>query len=248
MVSKKIWMYWEDKPGSSRPAYIDLSLETIKRHAGNYELIVLNEKTVKEYIKIPSIVRRFSEIAHRADYIRFNLLYQYGGVWLDSDLILMRNIEDAIEPFVEKYDFVGYGREYGKPSIGFMGSQKGCQLLGLHLKEINKVLRRRQWSYLPFRKVTLGWNELGYDYLWDIASRCDYYHHERSMFAPTVWSDWEVFSRTDMNVDEYLHHSPYAVMLYNKMMFEGFKDLSREQIIQGDTLLSKLFRKSLNVA
>ncbi len=239
-------MYWEDSPGCSRPPYLDLALETIKRHSGSYEVVLLNDKSVRDYIKIPNILKRFTEIAHKADYIRFNLLYEYGGVWLDIDSILLRNIEEAVDPFIANYDYIGYGREYGKPSMGFMACQKGCKLLEMHIDEVDRVLHQKRWKRLPFSMVKLGWSELGYDILWNIANRCDYYHHERKMFAPTVWSEWEFFYRTDVNIDEYLSHNPFAVVLYNKMMFDKFKDVSIEEIINGDTLLSKLFRRGMN--
>jgi hypothetical protein len=245
MIARKIWMYWENKPGHSRPPYLDLALETIKYHSGSYEIVLLDEQTVRDYLKIPRIVKRFAENAHKADYIRFNLLYQYGGVWLDCDLILLRNIEAAIEPFIANYDYIGYGREYGKPSISFMACQKGCQLLEMSLEEIDKFLLRKRWKHLPFNQVALGWNELGYDILWKFTNRYKYYHHERRMFAPTVWSDWKYFKRTDVDIDEYLSHNPFAVHFYNKMMFDEFKDVSIDKILNGDTLLSKLFRRSM---
>ena len=33
----------------------------------------------------------------KADYIRYSLLYKYGGIWLDSDVIVFRNLDDLIE-------------------------------------------------------------------------------------------------------------------------------------------------------
>jgi len=245
MIAKKLWLYWENKPGCRRPPYLDLALETIKHHSGSYETVLLNGESVRDYIKIPSIVKRLSEKAHKADYIRFNLLYQYGGVWLDSDTILLRNIDEAIEPFIEKYDYIGYGREQGKPSIGFMASKQGCKLLEMHLTEVARVLRRKFWKQVPLFPVKLGWSEIGYDILWKIANKYDYYHHERNMFAPTGWSDWKYFFRTDVNIEKYLSHNPYAVVLYNKMMYDSLKNLSIQDIINGDTLLSRLFKRGL---
>ena len=248
MTAKKIWLYWENKPGCSRPPYLDLALETINRHSEDYEVILLNERSIRDYIKIPNVVEKFSEIAHKADYIRFNLLYQYGGVWLDSDSILLRNIGEAIEPFIANHDYIGYGREQGKPSIGFMASKKGCKLLGMHLEEVDRFLRRKLWKQMPLSTVKLGWSEIGYDILWKLANKYDYYHHERNMFAPTVWSDWKYFFKTDVNIEEYLSHNPFAVVLYNKMMFDSLKDLSIQEIMNGKTLLAKLFQKGMNPA
>ena len=89
---KKIWMYWENKKGYKKPAYLDLALETIKKNSGDYELVLLDEKSVESYITLSPFVKRISAIVQRSDIIRFNLLNKYGGIWLDSDMILLRDI------------------------------------------------------------------------------------------------------------------------------------------------------------
>ena len=95
--TKLIWMYWENRPFTKKPAYLELCLDSIKRHKGDYELVLLDERSVKDYIEIPAKVRQFEHIAHRADYIRFHLLHRYGGVWLDADVILIQDIDDVSE-------------------------------------------------------------------------------------------------------------------------------------------------------
>lgn len=240
-------MYWQNKPGYSHPPYLELALETIKRNSGKYEVLVLDEKSVEEYIEIPKSVKRLKHLAHKADYIRFQLLYNYGGIWLDSDMILLRNIEDAVEPYIQKYDFISCGIEHLKPSIWFMASQKGCKMLKEQLDGVDEVLRAEIRRNLPFIKIKLRWGQVGYEILWDITGKYDYYCHEFKMFAPTIWSEWETFNRTDVDVDDYLSHNPFGVTLYNNFMFKTYKDLTREKILEGNTLLSKLFRRALNI-
>jgi mannosyltransferase OCH1-like enzyme len=246
MFTKKIWMYWENRPNCKRPPYLDLAFETIKHYSGNYDVVLLNEESVKNFIRIPGVVSRFSEIAHKADYIRFNLLYKYGGVWLDSDIILLRNIEEAIEPYIENYDYIGYGETYGKPLVGFMACQKGCKLLEKQIKSVDTVLHKKQKQQPLPGRIELRWTEIGAEILWNIADNYEYYHHENCMLAPTHWQDWEIFNREDIDIDKYLSHNPFAVMLYNQMMFESFENVSIEEIIDGNTLLSNLFKKALN--
>jgi len=247
MITKKIWIYWENRPNCQRPPYLDLALETIKRHSGSYDVILLNEESVKDFIRVPDIVSRFSEIAHKADYIRFHLLYKYGGVWLDSDIVLLRNIEEAIEPYIENYDYIGYGETYGEPLVGFMACQKGCKLLEKQIQSIDTVLRKKQKQPPLPEKIELRWTEISEEILWNIAENYDYYHHENGMLAPTEWYDWEFFNRTDVDIDKYLSHNPFAVMLYNQMMFDSFENVSIDEIINGSTLLSHLFKKALDM-
>ena len=114
-MNKTIWMYWESKEGIIKPAYLELCLETIIKHSPSYKVIVLNEKTVYDYLpNLRNDLNKIEEIAHRADYIRANVIYEYGGIWLDSDVILLKEIN--IEPYLDKYEYVGSSIEYGKPS------------------------------------------------------------------------------------------------------------------------------------
>lgn len=242
---RRIWMYWENRPFSRKPPYLELCLETIERHRGDYEIFLLNEKTVREYIDVPKKVQQLEEIAHKADYIRFHLLERYGGVWLDADIILLRNIAESIEPFISDNDFVGYGREYGKPSINFMACRPHCRLMKSQVDAISETLDQKRKKFFK-RKIKLQWTAIGHDLLWDFAKDYSYYHHEMKSVAPVFWSDWEVFFRRDISVESYLSENPYMFMLYNDFMYKPLKDLSAQNILEDDMLISKIFRYALH--
>jgi Capsular polysaccharide synthesis protein len=241
----RIWLYWENRPGSEMPAYIDLAIQTVKAHAGSYEMTLLNEKTIGDYIQLPNHFRRIKQLAHKADYIRAQLLHLYGGIWLDSDIIVLRNLETAVQPYIKDYDFVGYGREYGKPSIGFMACRRQCRLMQLWAERVERVVNQR--NSMGQRRSNFRWTEMSFDILWPIASGYAYQHHEREMFAPVFWSDWQLFASADVQLDQVIGHNPFAVMLYNQCMFDVYEKVAARDILKGDTLLSKLFRLALHI-
>jgi len=239
-MNKTIWMYWENRKGSTKPAYLDLCLETIIKHSPHYDVIVLNEKTVFDYL--PSLrndLYKLKEIAHRADYIRASIVYEYGGIWLDSDVILLNEIDTM---YLDKYGYVGCGIEYGKPSIWFFGAWRHSAILREWIHQMNIKLAKklhRKW------RRSFKWTELGYDILWKLFKGYDYYNIDFKKFAPIIWSKWEDFFRDDISLDSIIEKDTIAVMLYNKFMFEPLKDTSRTELLNGNTLLSKLFRFSL---
>jgi hypothetical protein len=63
--------------------------------------------------------------------------------------------------------------------------------------------------------------------------------------APIFWKDWEEFLAPASNLERLLEHDPYMVMLYNDFMHQPLKRKSRSEILNGDSLLSLLFRHSL---
>ncbi|MDZ7860062.1 MAG: capsular polysaccharide synthesis protein [Candidatus Krumholzibacteriota bacterium] len=286
-MNKTIWMYWENNKGSEKPAYLDLCLETIIKHSPDYKIIVLNEKTVYEYL--PNLRRdldKLEEIAQKADYIRAKIIYKYGGIWLDSDVILLKKIN--IEQYLEKYEYVGYGIEYGKPSIGFFGAVKYCSVLKewielmdmklneklyqknkpafkqnkykyiyktidivnlFNLKKLRDLSSKMKLRYnMKVEKLnSIKWSEFGYSILWKLFEGYEYHNIEFNKFAPIVWNSWEKFFITDINLDSIVEKDTVAVMLYNKFMFEPLKNIDREELLNKNILLSKIFKLSLGL-
>lgn len=97
-----------------------------------------------------------------------------------------------------------------------------------------------------------GWSELGYDILWKLFKRYkffrryDYYHYDFEQFAPIIWNKWNLFFEEDIDPKDIINNDTIAIMLYNKYMFEPLKELNREEILESNTLLGKLFKFSLS--
>jgi hypothetical protein len=247
-MNRTIWMYWEDRKGTHKPAYLDLCLETIRRNSPSYDVVVLNEKTVLE--RLPDLRRdifRTREIAHRADYIRARIVFEYGGVWLDSDMVLLREID--VEKPLADYDFAGCSFEYGKPSIWFFAANKGADILRRWIRGMDEVLdRKRRNPVRLVRPYRFKWQELGYDILWKLFQGYDYYNFDFKRFAPIVWDDWRRFFDENASCEEIIGAETIAVMLYNKFMYEPLKDATREEVLASGTLLGKILRYGLEGA
>lgn len=79
-----IWLQGE----KNAPGIVQASLKSI-RHNCTQELVVLDEKSIAEWISLPGYIMdkwKSGKIrpAHFADICRVELLYRYGGVWLDA--------------------------------------------------------------------------------------------------------------------------------------------------------------------
>ena len=75
-----------------------LCVESIKRNAGNHEVILLDKHNVQDYIDIPvqaleMLDKNVLKLAHLSDFIRLSLLYKYGGIWLDATVLLTDEIK-----------------------------------------------------------------------------------------------------------------------------------------------------------
>ena len=107
-LENKIWMLWLQGEENA-PNIVKASINSVRKHANGREVIVLNKDTVKKYTKLPDYVwKKFEEgkmtAAFLSDMIRLDLLYRYGGTWIDATVLLEDKIPHGrfINFFCEK--------------------------------------------------------------------------------------------------------------------------------------------------
>lgn len=122
MIPKKIHYCWFG--GKPLPDEAKQYIESWKKYCTDYEIIEWNESNFD--INCCCYVREAFEAkkwAFVSDYARFYVLYKYGGVYFDTDVEMIRSINDI----VEKGAFMGI--EAGKdilvnPGLG-IGAESG---------------------------------------------------------------------------------------------------------------------------
>jgi hypothetical protein len=99
--SDYVWsMWWQN----DIPEIIQICLDSIKKFYPN--LIIITKDNVSEYIDIPDYILQKLDsniiaFPQFSDYIRVCLLDKYGGMWLDSSLLMF----NEIPKFITKQDF-----------------------------------------------------------------------------------------------------------------------------------------------
>ncbi|MDR1156446.1 MAG: capsular polysaccharide synthesis protein [Bacteroidales bacterium] len=102
LIGKKIfWQYWHQGIDENTSKMVVACLHSVKKHSGEYEIILLTDKTVWDYIELPDFVfEKFGkngfDFAKLADLVRLYLLSAYGGVWLDATIYLTAPIDGRI--------------------------------------------------------------------------------------------------------------------------------------------------------
>lgn len=87
-LKNKIWICWWQGLDNA-PEIVKACVASIKRNAGQYEVICITDDNYTDYVTFPSWVekKREKNIISRtiySDLLRFNLLSTYGGIWIDS--------------------------------------------------------------------------------------------------------------------------------------------------------------------
>lgn len=89
VIPKKIWMYWEGELSG----FVEQCVEQVKKTNPDYEVNFLTQDTVKSFCDID--FGRFPKATpqQKADLLRFELIYQYGGIWLDASTIVYESLD-----------------------------------------------------------------------------------------------------------------------------------------------------------
>lgn len=198
-----IWLQGEDKA----PALVKACFRSIRKHC-KQELIVLDEKTLFDYISLPQvIVEKYKKgkikPAHFADICRVELLYEHGGFWLDSTDFATGPIPD----WIVEQDFFVYmaGQVVGSP-YSYMQ---------------NCFIRARKGAYL-----LAAWRAMMLDF-WIHEDHCfDYFMHQL-MFKTLVQNDPRAIKYFEKmpHVDQDPTHAVWWSIVdkpYDKKLFDKY--------------------------
>lgn len=152
---KYIWTAWL-QGFEDMPQVVQKCIESFKKNAGDYEVKVITLNNIYEYIDInPKLKSEFMKgnikPAHFTDYIRMKLLKEYGGVWLDATLFMVKPLDDNIwnpklQLWNRVYDVTDEKSEYiAIPFVeefnnGFLVGKKGATFYQFALEITEKVL------------------------------------------------------------------------------------------------------------
>ena len=136
-----IWLQGE----SSAPGLVKSCLESIRRNAG-CEVIVLDKDSIFDWISLPErIVNLWKDgrmkAAHFVDICRIELLYQYGGVWMDATDYLPAPLPE----WLWKVDFFVY--DAGDTLKGSYAFIQNCFIRGAKGAYLLKVWMEAVFSY-----------------------------------------------------------------------------------------------------
>lgn len=95
---KYIWVFWA-QGYDSMPDLVSKCIETVKKNSGNAQVILLTAENFEKYATLPEwIVDKFRSgiisPMYFSDALRFNLLKNHGGLWLDATDFVIDEITD----------------------------------------------------------------------------------------------------------------------------------------------------------
>lgn len=120
MIPKILHLCWLS--GDAYPTKIAKCIDSWKRILPDYEIVLWDthrfDLNQSQWVKQAFEKKKY---AFAADYIRFYALYTMGGIYLDSDVEVLKRFDDLLDlPY-----FVG-AEKAGTPEAAIMGAEQGC--------------------------------------------------------------------------------------------------------------------------
>lgn len=134
MIPKVIHYCWFGK--KRKPKLIRDCIESWKKHCPDYEIIEWNEKNTDLSHPFVKQAYKLKKWAFVADYIRFKTLYEQGGIYLDTDMMLLKSLDNVLK------DECFFGAEESEIiSCGIIGATKGTDFIKecMHLYDFLKI-------------------------------------------------------------------------------------------------------------
>ena len=135
MIPKTIHYCWFGR--NPKPKLAEKCLRSWKKHCPDYEIIEWNEDNY-DLFSAPLYVRQAYEAkkwAFVTDYVRLDVIYHNGGIYLDTDVEVVR----SLDPLLCDKAFFGIETPlYVATGLGF-GAEKGSEILAEMMKDYQEI-------------------------------------------------------------------------------------------------------------
>lgn len=155
METRNVFLYWVGKEYK----LISILRNLIYLHSTNgkgYKVHLITEKNINEYIK--NIPQYFTNLcpAHQADFVRVNVICDYGGLWLDSDTLVLDSL-DSLFDFIEKKN--GFFIKQNNDILwnGIFGSKPNTRIM--------VEWKTQMMNILDIKQGNIDWCDIGNDLL-----------------------------------------------------------------------------------
>jgi hypothetical protein len=241
METRNVFLYWVGKEYK----LISILRNLIYLHSTNgkgYKVHLITENNLNEYIK--NIPKYFNNLcpAHQADFVRVNVICDYGGLWLDSDTLVLDSL-DSLFDFIENKKGFFIIQNNQILSNGIFGSKPNTQIM--------VEWKTQMMNILDIKQGNIDWCDIGNDLL-------QYLY----ITNPILYDNYNILNGLDnlypVNFDRCVTEfidKPYdnyktiirkyqpLIVLVNSV-YKNLEDRSEQEILKGNMPLNYFINKS----
>ncbi|MEQ9299447.1 MAG: glycosyltransferase [Cyclobacteriaceae bacterium] len=195
-----------------------------KRHLPNFEIMLWNEQNSPMGHPFVQTAYKLEKYAFVSDYVRLWVIYKYGGVYLDTDMLLLKTLDPLLnEPFIGRQDNYSV-------NASIMAFPSGHQFILDAMSHYDKI----SFEVEALNQITIPLIlQKTLDQFGENAGRPRVF--DRLFFYPYPF---EARTKGDLNYWKYIKPESYAVHLWDASWIEGFQEeMKRAYTSKGRFLL-----------
>jgi len=165
-IPKKIHLIWV---GGTRPPKFDYLINEIKRINHDYDVIEWTDNNIDFELINQNLFDQTENFGAKSDILRFELLYRYGGIYMDYDFLQIKPFDDLLD-----YDFFAgtnkdVPNEVWNSIVGSVKDNELCKKFVEGLKDTKPIKKH---------EIDRVMNETGPYYLMDLyrSKKWDFKH------------------------------------------------------------------------
>ena len=204
METRNIYLYWV----KHEYKLVSILRNLIYLHSTNgvgYKIHLITDKNISEYVSdIPPYFNNLCP-AHQADFVRVNVICDNGGIWLDSDTIVVDSLDSLFDLIETKNGF--FIKENNDILWnGIFGSKPNTPLLMEWKKQMRKLL--------DIKLGNIGWTDIGNVMLQNIRIK-----------TPALYDNYKIFNGLD---NLYPVNCIHCVTEFIDKPYDNYKQIIRE--------------------
>eukprot|EP00931_Biecheleriopsis_adriatica_P028350 TRINITY_DN16910_c0_g3_i1.p1 TRINITY_DN16910_c0_g3~~TRINITY_DN16910_c0_g3_i1.p1 ORF type:complete len:439 (+),score=79.55 TRINITY_DN16910_c0_g3_i1:188-1318(+) len=264
----KIFTLWEY--GREVPFFVEKDVQAWQYHTHHKcgDPVLINDTNVKQYIPdLPQEYFRFPDHGSKSDFIRYALLYHHGGLYMDTDILVAKDMDGVLDKIHEDWDLISYtnnGKECKAFSSNFLAGRKGSSFHKAVWEEQKRMVKKECTNDVCCTKYScrISWAGLGervshpvYDKMVKekkpFKSFC-YTEESGESFDPeglgtVLFAKYWTNSSEDWWFNVQKAKKPEDRIAYHLFNNAGFNSLySDSALFDPDLVVGKLFRKALD--
>jgi hypothetical protein len=241
MTSRTIFLFWVGKEFK----LISILRHLIDLHSTNgkgYKVVLLTHTNIDEYIEnIPTYFYKLCP-AHQADFVRVHVICDYGGIWLDSDTLVLDSLDSLFDILETKNGF--FIKENNSTICnGIFGSKSKTPLMILWKTQMMIILNKK--------KEKISWTEIGNELLNNLIKTEKYLYDNYTIFDgldnlyPINWDkcENEFLNKPYDNYKTIIRDYQPLIVLVNNV-YRKIESSTESEILNGNLPLNYFINKS----
>ncbi|KAF7285296.1 hypothetical protein GWI33_011425 [Rhynchophorus ferrugineus] len=193
-------------------------------------LNLIKDSPVEKLWKTGKIEQSLYPLVHTSDIFRLLVLWKYGGIYMDLDVVVMKSLEMFPENFIgaQSPDILANG------VMSFDKNGKGHEFVDKCLKDLAENFDGQKWSHNGPLLVTRILKQLCQNasiHFTILAGQCDDISIvPPSVFYPVPWQKWDWYLDPDITdiLLPYIKKESYLVHVWNK--YSRSRIINKEEI------------------